>query len=99
VTVAHGQWGRFGILTSSIALGLTDIDALTFSMVQGTAAGVPVRLAATALALGMLGNTLLKLALALAIGRGRFRVAAAGGLLAIAIALAASLTFTLPVRG
>ena len=54
-------------------------------MVQGTAAGVPVTLAATALVLDMLGNPLLTLASAVALGPGRFSGGAAVRSRAIAL--------------
>ena len=97
VSAAHAYGGRLGILGSSAVLGLTDVDALTFSMIQGSAAGVPETLAATALGLGMLANTLFKLALAVALGHGRFRGIAAAGLLAMAVALGVSLALGAPV--
>lgn len=93
VHVVREQAGDAGLLLSGAVLGLTDVDALTISMAKSVAAKVSAGVAAGALAIGIVSNTLVKLALALAIGRGRFRVLATAGLLAIAVASAASFLF------
>lgn len=85
VAYASRFWGDVGLLGSAAVLGLTDVDALTVSVATGTTAGVP-DVAARALAIGVLSNTLLKLALALAIGRGAFRLVAGGALATVAVA-------------
>jgi uncharacterized membrane protein (DUF4010 family) len=83
--------GDVGILASGAVLGAGDVDALTIAMSRSAASGTPLAVAAQALALGMLANTILKLILALGIGRGRFRRIVAASLTAQAIASAAAL--------
>jgi uncharacterized membrane protein (DUF4010 family) len=83
------QWGNAGILALGALLGLADLDALTISMAR-SASGVPTEIAAQALAVGILSNTLLKAAIALAVGTGRYRWRALGGLLLLEIALGTS---------
>ncbi len=66
-------WGDAGVIASGAVLGLTDMDALTISMARGAGAGVPLDVAARAIAVGLLANTLLKMSVALAVGSTRFR--------------------------
>lgn len=89
---AMRQWfGNAGVLASSAVLGLTDVDALTLSMARSAASGLAVETAAQALAIGVLSNTLLKLAVVAGVGRGRFRWIAAAGLGLMAMAAIAAL--------
>jgi uncharacterized membrane protein (DUF4010 family) len=85
VYLVRQYWGSAGVIASALVLGLTDVDALTLSMARNAAAGLPLSIAAQALAVGILSNTLLKLGLALGIGRGRFRTVAAAGLAGITV--------------
>lgn len=78
--------GTTGVLLSSTLLGLTDMDALTVSMTRYGADPAHVRVAATAIGIGVLSNTMLKLAFVVSIGAPRFRARAALGLLALAAA-------------
>jgi uncharacterized membrane protein (DUF4010 family) len=83
-------FGDQGLLVSGAVLGLTDVDALTISMAQGVhpeSWGV----AAQALSIGILSNTVLKTVVAVLLGEGRFRWLAPFGLAAIGVALMASL--------
>jgi uncharacterized membrane protein (DUF4010 family) len=84
VALVRHQWGATGVLTTAALLGLTDVDALTYSMTRlgADAAG----LGAKAIAIGILSNTVLKLALALFLGRGEFRWIAGLGLVALGAA-------------
>lgn len=82
----QGLWGAQGVLAGAAVLGLTDMDALTYSMARLGAAD-EAALAARAIAVGLLSNTLLKLALTLALGAPRFRRVAAPGLLALGAAV------------
>ncbi|TAK10933.1 MAG: MgtC/SapB family protein [Acidobacteria bacterium] len=77
-----------GLLGSAAVLGLTDVDALTMSISRAVTSGTPVALAATAIAIGILANTLVKLGLVIGLGRGKYRLRAGAGLLLIAGALA-----------
>ena len=72
-------------------VGLTDLDALTLSLARNAAVSGGASSAATALVVGMLSNTLLKMGVAVVVGRGTFRTVTGAGLGAIALALAAAL--------
>lgn len=77
------RFGTHGLLSSAMLVGLTDVDALTYSMIRfGGTAMVP-HMAAKALALGVLSNTLFKWAIAATLGQGRFRSVVTSSLLAI----------------
>lgn len=95
--VARSWWGQPGVLISGAVLGLTDVDALTFTMAQAAAAGVASSTAAQALAIGTLSNTILKLSAVLVLGSAPFRRAILARLLGIAIALAAAIWWMMRV--
>ena len=78
--------GSTGVLLSATLLGFTDVDALTVSMTRYGADAANVRVAAAAIGIGVLSNTVLKLAIVVTIGGPRFRARAATGLLALAAA-------------
>ncbi|HKQ18666.1 MAG TPA: DUF4010 domain-containing protein, partial [Candidatus Eisenbacteria bacterium] len=89
----HGAreiWGDLGLVVSGAILGLTDMDALTISMARTAAEPTMLLVAAQAIAMGVLSNTLFKLAIALVVGRGTVQTFAASGLAAAGIASAAS---------
>jgi uncharacterized membrane protein (DUF4010 family) len=86
VPLVQKMWGARGLLASAALIGLTDVDALTYSMSRMQGGAEVVALAAAAIAVGVLSNTILKLVLALALGRGEFRTVAGGGLVALALA-------------
>ncbi len=88
------RFGAGGVLVSSALVGLTDVDALTVSVVSlgRDASRVPV--AARALGVGALSNTLFKLVLAAVLGRGSFRRIAVAGLAALAATGAVALLVT-----
>ena len=86
------RWfGSAGVLLSAAGLGLTDVDALTYAMTRFPADGAGSVTAAQALGVGVLANTLLKLALVLVVGRGTFRRIAGLGLACLAVASGAAL--------
>jgi uncharacterized membrane protein (DUF4010 family) len=91
VPVAEHLWGAGGVLGSAAVLGLTDMDALTYSMSRFGATTGNAPLAARAIAVGLLSNTLLKLALAVGLGAPGFRRFAAAGLAAFGLSLLAGL--------
>jgi uncharacterized membrane protein (DUF4010 family) len=93
VHVAREAWGQSGVLTSAAVLGLTDVDALTVSMARGVAQTVSPAIAATAIAVGVMANTGMKLALALAFGSRRYRTIAGGALALMLVAILAALVF------
>jgi uncharacterized membrane protein (DUF4010 family) len=80
------QLGTPGVLVSAAALGLTDMDALTYSMARLGDTPDALALGAGGIAVGILSNTVLKLAVALLVGRGDFRRWAGAGLAALAAA-------------
>ena len=83
--------GASGVLASAALLGLTDMDALTLSMNRLGTTPDMVRLAARAIAIGILGNSALKIALAVGLGVARFRGLAVAGLGVLAATGAISL--------
>jgi uncharacterized membrane protein (DUF4010 family) len=91
VPAAERLWGAGGVLGSAAVLGLTDMDALTYSMSRFGATTGDAPLAARAIAIGLLSNTVLKLGLALGLGAPGFRRSAGVGLLAFAVSLLAGL--------
>jgi uncharacterized membrane protein (DUF4010 family) len=84
------SFGSQGLLMSGAILGFADVDALTISMARGLQT-TDWNVAAQALCLGIISNTVLKIIVALVLGRGRFRLYVAVGLIGLGIALAASL--------
>ncbi len=95
VYLARALWGASGVITSAALVGLTDVDALTMSMARGAAHTLPPVVAATAIAVGVLSNTAMKLGLALVFGNRAFRLIAGGALALMLVALAAGLAVTL----
>lgn len=93
VFVARDLWGESGVLTSAAVLGLTDVDALTVSMARGVAATASPQIAATAIAVGVLSNTVMKLGVALFFGTATFRTIAGGALAVMLLTIAAALFF------
>jgi uncharacterized membrane protein (DUF4010 family) len=70
----QGLWGGAGVRASAVVIGVTDMDALTYSMTRfGTSPST-------------VASTLLKLIVALAPGSGAFRRVAGSGLLAVGAA-------------
>jgi uncharacterized membrane protein (DUF4010 family) len=86
-------WGHSGVYTSAAVLGLTDVDALTVSMARGIAGTDSPAIAATAIAVGVLANTAMKLGLAVFFGASRFRVIAGGALALMLVAMGGALLF------
>jgi uncharacterized membrane protein (DUF4010 family) len=78
--------GTPGVLATAAVLGLTDVDALTLSMARLGADDALRHVAATAIGIGVLSNTLLKLTLTVVLGSPAFRKRAGVGLVALALA-------------
>jgi len=76
----RAQFGDPGVLPLAALLGLTDMDALTVSMARLEPRSEVARLAAQAIAVGLLSNTALKLTLAVGLGANAFRRRAGTGL-------------------
>ncbi len=80
------RWGgETGVVASGAVLGLTDVDALTLSMARDAA--IPVKVAARALAMGIIANTALKIGIAVAVGAPGFRRTVALSLTAMIVAI------------
>lgn len=93
VALARTRFGSSGVRVSAAAIGLTDVDALTYSMSRlagGGGQALAPALAAEAIAIGVLTNTLVKLLVAVALGAGRFRLVVGVGLAALAGAMGAA---------
>lgn len=89
---ARELFGDAGLLVTAALLGLTDVDALTYSMVKMSQGDDELaRMAARALAVGALSNTVLKLLIAASVGRGRFRGMVVLGLAVLGLAVAVGL--------
>ena len=84
-------WGTAGVFASGAVLGLTDVDALTISMARIGGVALDPAVAARAIAIGILSNTVMKAVLAISLGRASFRLLAVAWLLAMAVACAVSL--------
>lgn len=91
VHVVADVWGQSGVFTSAAVLGLSDVDALTLSMARGVATTESPAVAATAIAVGVLSNTAMKLGLSLFLGSAAFRIIAGGALALMLTAIGAAL--------
>ncbi len=91
VTLARTRFGSAGLFVSGAVLGLTDVDALTISMSQSASGGTDAGVAARAIAIGILSNSILKAGLAVALGTPRFARLTCGVLGAMALALVVAL--------
>ena len=87
----RAAWGDVGLVVTGAILGLADVDALMISMAHTASTGGSVAAAATAVAAGILSNTLFKFVLASTLSRQPFRRTAGVGLAAMAAASLASL--------
>jgi uncharacterized membrane protein (DUF4010 family) len=88
IHLVRSRFGDSGMVITGALLGLTDMDALTLSMSRQAASGTDPNLAALALSIGIISNTIVKLLIGVVLGRGAFRTFVAIGLAAIAVALA-----------
>jgi uncharacterized membrane protein (DUF4010 family) len=84
------QWTVQGLYGTAALLGLTNADALTVSMSAPITDMLPA-VAARAIAIGILTNTLVKLAISAAAGSARFRLMSVTVLLVMAVSIAAPL--------
>jgi uncharacterized membrane protein (DUF4010 family) len=74
------RFGSEGLFGGAVVLGLTDLDALTYSMNRLATDGTPAGVAARALVVGMTANSLFKGSVALIFGAPRFRLLCGAGL-------------------
>ncbi len=91
VAVAEHVYGTSGLYVSASLAGLLNIDAVIISVARSLSGGVPATIAAHAIVVGALSNTIAKMGIVLGYGRGGFRTLAALGLGAMAVALAIGL--------
>ena len=91
IHAVRSHWGETGLLFSGAVLGLTDVDVLTISMAKSAEGQIPIAVAAEAIAIGILSNTILKLILGVTIGRGGFQKLTPAWLAMMAIASAVSI--------
>lgn len=91
VEIVRRAWGDVGIVVSGAVLGLTDVDALTFSMARAAGGDLPVTLAARGIATGLMANTCFKLAVALTLGAPRFRRVVGTTLAAMSVVIGVAL--------
>ena len=92
ITFVRGLWGTSGLYATSVLLGLVDVDALTISTARHGAGLLPT-VAAHAIAIGLLANTIFRFVLAVSLGRGEYRRRAGGSLIGMAAASALGLLF------
>lgn len=90
IAFARDRWGTAGIYSTAAVLGFTDVDALTMTMAR-LDHGLDVELAARAIAVGILSNTVLKLIIGVSVGAPAFRRVIAPGLLLLGAAVALTL--------
>jgi uncharacterized membrane protein (DUF4010 family) len=83
-------WGDTGVFSTAGVLGVMDVDALTLSMTKGASDALSPRVAAMAIAVGVMTNTAMKLALAVVLGSSTFRLMAGTALLLMLLALLAA---------
>ncbi|MBL0938774.1 MAG: MgtC/SapB family protein [Gemmatimonadaceae bacterium] len=88
--------GDAGVLASATLLGLTDMDALTVSMARYGADAARVPIAAAAIGIGVLSNTVLKCTMALILGAPGYRWHVAIGLLTIGAGVGLGLALSWP---
>jgi uncharacterized membrane protein (DUF4010 family) len=91
VDLARRWFGDAGLLVSGAVLGITDVDALTISMTKSATAGVDPRVAAQAIATGILVNCAMKTVLAVALGTTKFSRAAGPAIAAMGVAIAVAI--------
>jgi len=82
IAAVRDRWGTSGVYATASVLGLTDVDALTMSMSR-LEGGLTTDIAARAIVIGILVNTLFKLGLSLVLGAPEFRRVAGFGLTGI----------------
>ena len=87
----HATVGDPGVLASAAFLGLTDMDALTLSMSRLAATPAQTHIAALAIAIGIIANTVMKTAMILVIGAAGFRQRAAFALVMLGVAFVLAL--------
>ena len=88
---ARTQWGSSGVIGSAVVLGLADLDALTASMNHFVGGANAAALAARAIGIGLLTNTVVKLVIAMTAGEANFKRQTFAGLAFSAAGIGAAL--------
>jgi len=88
IDFARGAWGTAGVLTTAAAFGITDVDALTVSMSRLGVDQASIQIAARAIAVSILSNTVFKFIVAF-FGEPSFRRVAVSGIAGLGLALGA----------
>jgi uncharacterized membrane protein (DUF4010 family) len=88
VDTASRWFGAAGVYGSAAALGVTDVDALTLTMSRNVAPSLGLEVAARAIVVGVLSNTVLKALVSAVVGRASYRLVCAGPLTVLALLLA-----------
>lgn len=91
IRYAQAHYGSTGMVGSAVFFGVADLDALTVSMNRLALSSETEIAAARAIGIGLLTNTVSKMAIALVLGSKLYRKLAVGGLAATAIVLSAVL--------
>jgi uncharacterized membrane protein (DUF4010 family) len=86
ITWVSARYSVEGLFGTAAVLGLTNADALTVSM-SDRSTGVGPAVAARAIAIGILANTVVKMLISVAVGSPRFRLVAGAGLAVVAMAI------------
>jgi uncharacterized membrane protein (DUF4010 family) len=92
IAIVRTRVDSSGLYVTGAVLGLTDVDALTFAM-NRAAGDITAAVAARAIAIGILANTMLKMAVCLVFGKARFRQLATIGLAGLALGSVIGLVF------
>lgn len=93
VTLVRGAFGEGGLLATGAVLGLTDMDALMISMSKASASGLDPTIAAKAIAVGIISNSVMKTAIAAVLGTREFAMRTGGALAVMVVALAGAFVF------
>lgn len=96
LNLLQSRFGDPGVYASAALAGLTDMDALTFSMSRLAMDAAQIPVAARALVVGIIVNTLFKTAVALVLGGPSYRRRAVMGLLLLAAAGGTGLWLAMP---
>jgi uncharacterized membrane protein (DUF4010 family) len=85
IAILRAEFGDPGVLTSAAVVGLTDVDALTFGMSRLAESPAMIGIAAKALVVGIIANTLLKAGIAGVLGVRAYSRRVVPALLAVAV--------------
>ena len=91
IAIVQSRLGTMGLYGTAALVGSSEVDAMVVAVTRAVATGTAPELAAVAITIGVLANTVTKLVIALVIGRGRFRLWSAAGLALMALALGGAL--------